>query len=294
MTYSDKLVTLHLISPFNVEPTPDKSLLGRLDRVLRSVGAGERIAVRSRMITAVASTKFKTKSGHPVSLVGLHGKDELLVVGPTWAIERLAAGRQPDDQDGQPTESAAALKLRGILEGEIFWMLQVPRLLDLSVDRILDPSRYYEFADRIKLSLADLISEEYWDRIAQKIPTAELDQKLNPKVAVGMLGLLLRATPEHISNYFASTDPVEFAKSTCREACLALAELDSKAQEGFDNHPVWWAPWLNSKDKNAPIPAVNTQEGLSIRYLAKSANPDTQPRPRQESVHSKWLLLTEA
>ena len=294
MTYSDKLVTLYLISPFNIEPTPDKSLLGRLDRVLRSVGAGERIAVRSRMITAVASTKFKTKLGHPVSLVGLHGKDELLVVGPTWAIERLAAGQQPDDREGLLAENASALKFREILEAEIFWMLQVPRLLNFASNPKDASGRHFDVFSNAKSSIADLISAEYWERIVQKVPHVELDQKLNPEVASGMLGLLLRASTENISNFFISTDPTEFAISRCKEACLALAELDRKAEDGFDNHPIWWSQWLDKKEKGGPPPPATSQEILLTRYLAQSVNLEMQPRPRQESVHTKWLLLTEA
>lgn len=294
MTYSDKLVTLYLISPFNIEPTPDKSLLGRLDRVLRSVGAGERIAVRSRMITAVASTKFKTSSGHPVSLVGLHGKDELLVVGPTWAIERLAAGQQPDDREGIYSENATALKFREILEAEIFWMLQVPRLLNLASNPKASAADHLDVFSIAKSSVDGLISPEDWDRIVQKVLHVELDQKLNQEVASGMLGLLLRASKEDIYNFFISTDPTKFAISRCKEACLALAELNRKAEDGFDNCPVWWAQWLDKKGKGELPPPSTSQEILSTQYLAQSANLETQPRPRQESVHAKWLLLTEA
>ena len=103
----DQLVTLHLPSPFELHPMPDSRLEGRLNNVLRSVGAKKSISVRARMITAVADTKFKTEKGDPVSLVGLHGKDEILAIGPDWAIRRLAEGERPLD----PSEMLAQEKI---------------------------------------------------------------------------------------------------------------------------------------------------------------------------------------
>src|SRR5450759_823580 len=96
MSNENRLVRLHLVAPFHIDPVPDKSVLGRFEKALRSVGATGSISVRARMITAVAPTKFKTISGLPVSLVGLHGKDDLLVLGPTWALERLSRGESPE------------------------------------------------------------------------------------------------------------------------------------------------------------------------------------------------------
>lgn len=92
----DRLVHLELIDLFNITPTPDKSIQGPLARMLKSVGSKGKYAVRARMITAVSNTKYKTLEGEPISLVGLHGKGEMLSVGPAWAIERLAEGMTPD------------------------------------------------------------------------------------------------------------------------------------------------------------------------------------------------------
>lgn len=92
----DRLVHLELIDLFNITPTPDKLFQGPLARMLKSVGSKGKYAVRARMITAVSKTKFKTLDGEPISLVGLHGKGEMLSIGPAWAIERLAEGMLPD------------------------------------------------------------------------------------------------------------------------------------------------------------------------------------------------------
>lgn len=96
----DRLVHLQLIDLFNITPAPDKSVQGPLAKMLKSVGSKGKHAVRARMITAVSNTKFETLDGEPISLVGLHGKGEMLAVGPTWAIERLAEGETPEfDQE---------------------------------------------------------------------------------------------------------------------------------------------------------------------------------------------------
>lgn len=95
----DRLVHLHMVDPFNIDPPPDQSVQGRLARMLKSVGSKGTLAVRARMITSVSNTKFKTIDGKPISMVGLHGKDEVLAVGPTWAIERLGDGDVPEFEE---------------------------------------------------------------------------------------------------------------------------------------------------------------------------------------------------
>lgn len=94
----NNLVKLELVDIMDIDPMPDKAMQGRLARMLKQVGAQGNIAVRARMITSVSNTKFKNRDGHPISLVGLHGKDELLVRGPAWAIEEIGRGRTPDTE----------------------------------------------------------------------------------------------------------------------------------------------------------------------------------------------------
>lgn len=226
--------------------------------------------------------------------MGLHGKDELLVVGPTWAIEWLAAGKQPEERESLFAENATAGKFRDILEAEIFWLLQIPRLLEMQSNHQFNADRYFELLDKTKSLVSELIPSEYWDRIIQKVPITQLNLKPNSDIAGGRLGLLLRASAEHIANFSSAKDATEYAISRCNEAFRALAELESKAKEGFDNHPIWWSQWLAEKERKAPVVRDENFEALSMNYLARRVNADMLPRPRQESVHTKWLRLTEA
>lgn len=88
----DHLVQLQLADLLNTTPPPERSVQGQMARTLKNVGSKKRFAVRARMITLVSDTKYKTLEGWPISLVGLHGKAEILALGPAWAIERLGEG----------------------------------------------------------------------------------------------------------------------------------------------------------------------------------------------------------
>jgi hypothetical protein len=112
----DRLVHLELIDPFNITPIPDKSIQGQLARMLKSVGSKGKYAVRARMITAVSNTKYKTLEGDPISLVGLHGKGEMLSKGPAWAIERLAEGVTPDFDERVSELQGELERYRGLAE----------------------------------------------------------------------------------------------------------------------------------------------------------------------------------
>lgn len=92
----DRLVHLEMVDLFNITPPPDKAVQGALAKTLKIVGSKGKHAVRARMITSVSNTKFTTLDGDPISLVGLHGKGEILAMGPAWAIERLAEGTTPN------------------------------------------------------------------------------------------------------------------------------------------------------------------------------------------------------
>jgi|GEM_PF-6889574 len=96
--FGDTMVRIEIATKdkFDMATLPDQKNPGRLQAMLKSVGSSQVITIRSRMITAVADTKYRTKDGHPISLIGVHGKDELLVVGPTWVFERYAKGVEPD------------------------------------------------------------------------------------------------------------------------------------------------------------------------------------------------------
>ncbi|MEK0276881.1 hypothetical protein WM009_21715, partial [Vibrio vulnificus] len=95
-----EFVTLYLVDvlDFDHEKIPDSQHLngGRFAKSAISAGCSGKIMVRARMITAISNTKFRTKEGAPISLVSLHGKDDVLVLGPPEAIERIASGEEPE------------------------------------------------------------------------------------------------------------------------------------------------------------------------------------------------------
>lgn len=130
MADTSELVQLHLISPSHIEPLPDKTNFGRFDKILRSVGSPRTVYVRPRMITVVSGTKYSTRTGLPVSLVGLHGKDELLVVGPPWALLKLAAGVAPKVQPQEDARARYKEAIRTVVE-EAFWICRVKSLIDI-------------------------------------------------------------------------------------------------------------------------------------------------------------------
>lgn len=112
------------------------------------------ISVRARMISLITSTKFKTTSGQPISLVGLHGKDEILVVGPTWAIARLATGEVPKKVDTPPSIPDLCSRI----ETELLLLKNLPALLSakLNIDQIKDRDEILAAMFRTNLSNVEL------------------------------------------------------------------------------------------------------------------------------------------
>lgn len=287
MKFNDNLVTLHLISTFDVEPPPDKSVLGRLDKVLRAVGANGKVSVRSRMITAVADTKYRTTNGIPVSLVGLHGKDELLVIGPAWAIERLAHGEQPEKKTNQPASVCDhGAMIRDILESEIFWLIQLPRLLACSVGSEIKSAHVSDAIASIISEYSSVLGQDYLERILKKLSPQEIDAKLSKNIAEEMLCILMRADHKLINKFFESNDPNHYSITKCHEACVALANFDDNF---LDDHRIWWAEWTQNPTATR-IAMLLPEKAI---YLATSANPDKKPTQRKESIHLNWLRLTE-
>ena len=103
---------------------------GRFAKSAVSAGCSGKIMVRSRMITAISDTKYRTKSGAPITLVSLHGKDDVLVLGPAEAIERIANGEIPEPytHSGYIDKVKQAIKITAI---EITYIKQLPNLFNL-------------------------------------------------------------------------------------------------------------------------------------------------------------------
>lgn len=123
----NEFLRLFLVQPIDIEPVPDEEHLnGRFIKSAERAGCKGVISVRARMITAIADTKYKTTDGAPMSLIGLHGKDEVLVLGPRWAIERLASGeREPETLEYSGMIRASI----EIAESELAYLRQIPALI---------------------------------------------------------------------------------------------------------------------------------------------------------------------
>ena len=264
MNSPDKLVRLHLVAPIHVEPTPDKAVLGRFERILRGVGATGSIAVRARMITLVAGTKFKTVSGLPVSLVGLQGKDDLLVLGPAWALEILSTGKELKTSENQGSrdqlEDACA-----VVQDEIHFIRLVPNFL------------------------ASLQGS------SPTVPTETFD----PTLAKEMLQAIFRTKWEVVNAYFEQHDPVAFCTEMLSEATQVLATVRKTLEGGVDNYPEWWLQWDKGQvvqgDNHTQADICITKSGRHVTaYPVKGADPSVLLNTRTNSISGRWRELTDA
>jgi hypothetical protein len=238
----------------------DKELVGRFQKALRAVGAAGSVAVRPRMITAVAGTKFKTLSGLPVSLVGLHGKDDLLVLGPAWAIERLGSGQVP------PVPAAAEhadwlLKCRELVATEIECLTLLPQLLEL-VPPSLKP----------------------------------VDFENSPKLAAAseLLQGLLRATVARVHDYFSTKDVNEFVTRTSQEAKAVLEEIEAQIEQGAESYPLWWVGWESEVHGDA-VEVLFTETGRHVTsYPVSGDAPERLRKARNSELRPKLTAFAAA
>lgn len=128
-----EFLTLYLVDvlDFDHNEIPDSEHLngGRFAKSAISAGCSGKIMVRARMITAISNTKFRTKEGAPISLVSLHGKDDVLVLGPPEAIERIACGEEPEPY----THAGYVSKVQNAIDVtqlEISYISQLPDLIN--------------------------------------------------------------------------------------------------------------------------------------------------------------------
>ena len=264
MNSPDKLVRLYLVAPIHVEPTPDKAVLGRFERILRGVGATGSIAVRARMITLIAGTKFKTVSGLPVSLVGLQGKDDLLVLGPPWALELLSAGKAlKTPVDGGPRDFL--LDARTVVQEEIDFVKQVP----------------------------DFLASLQGSSSATQIEICD------PSFAKEMLQAIFRTKIEVVTAYFEHHEPVAFSSEMVSEARQVLAAIDQRLEGGVDNYYAWWLQWDKGQEVQGEDPSETkiciTKSGRHVTvYPVKGSNVGVSQKPRTKSLTGKWRELTNA
>ena len=109
-----------------------------------------------------------------------------------------------------------------------------------------------------------------------------------------MLGVLLRARVDLIAEYFEKNSVIDYVIAKCQKACAALIDLDKRANISLDDHPIWWKSWIKNGDASSAATSADIAAPEPCVYLAASINPETKPIQRKESVHAKWLQLTEA
>lgn len=283
------LVKLHLISPSHVQPLPDKENFGRFDKVLRSVGSPRTVHVRPRMITVVSDTKYRTTSGFPVSLIGLHGKDELLVVGPDWALLRLAAGNTPKNDVYDNAQTQYRNALRSIVE-EAFWLCRVPGLLALATGTSWQgtvpggPDVERDVADR-------LLTDPSWRQMRQDVAERDDSHEFMQVAATELLKAMFRSPIEGIQQYFAGRDLGAFVRTHVEECNAKHLQMSIEAEQQADVHTMWWAEWEESATRQRVGPDFLTASGRNILGYPTKPEALNSERPRSYSMHKKWQAI---
>lgn len=128
----NEFLKLHLIEHLDFDPIPELDIqAGRFVKNAKDAGCPGQFSVRKRMITAIAETKFKTIDGAPVSLIGLHGKDDMLVAGPAYAIERLASGEELPELNSA-AENKSIKAAQELAKSEISYLNSLEEVMSLA------------------------------------------------------------------------------------------------------------------------------------------------------------------
>lgn len=292
---NDELVTLHLVVPMNIEPPPEKVVLGRFDKVLRSVGAPQVVKVRPRMITAVAQTKYKTRSGLPVSVVGLHGKDELLVVGPAWAIERLANGKTSPELTVPRSHLEVLEAARHFAIAEIYWLALLPDLLALCGATEPKAEKFLISDEMVLRSAGENPSfkrDPEWDSFNREIASAP---PCGRDLAIKLMRAMFRCSERCLVDYFKAYDVMAFAGEHIAETGAHYQRIVHMIADEGDPHPAWWIQW---ESKTAAQEIDNrdyfcTLSGRNISAYIVSENFEKLniATPRSYDMHERWKEL---
>lgn len=288
------LIQLHLISPAHVEPPPDVSN-SRFAKVLRSVGASSAVHVRPRMITVVADTKYKTRSGMPVTLVGLHGKDELLVVGPDWAILRLANGEAPKTTGGRDISSEYEDALAYVVE-EIYWLKRLGTLLKIAQGR---GASFSEPAPLIPVTEEKDQIEKHpaWQRMADSVARYIHNPLTDKIIAEGMLQGMFGRLAQTCISQLSGIDLDAFIEKAVSDCIVKFLEFSEKLDCIYDVHPFWWAEWSPderiNQESQSPNFVTSAGRNISKYHFGELPEPD-EAKPRRYSMYARWNKLLQA
>lgn len=288
---ANSLVSLPLASQISLDPIPDRKLFGRFTNLLKGVGADGDVLIRPRMITIISSTHFKTIGGLPVSLVGLHGKDEVLVVGPKWALARLAAGDLPKDTDLVEAE-ASVPRIKSYAVEQLYWFTRLPELVSAangSLDERLETSTVENELPEV---FKRLRKDSDWNRVSAE--ALAFASELNRSNAREMLqGLLLQSVDDFLK-LWNEKDWLQtiFAIVKRREAHIAM--LREKCQDPYQK---WWLGYDDIPEEETTNIHSETNyrldgEGIDVGlYPEFRPAKESQARGRGKSIHSRWLKL---
>lgn len=284
------LVSIPLASQISLDPIPDRKLFGRFTNLLRGVGADGDVLIRPRMITIISSTHFKTIGGLPVSLVGLHGKDEVLVVGPKWALARLADGYVPRKGD-YPGNGAKAHKVKSFAIEQLYWFTRLPELIAAAMGALGQRLGKTPVEDGLPDVFSRLANDSDWVRVSAEAIASE--SNLNQINAREMLQGLLSQSVEDTLSLWETMDwyPIIFDIVKRREAHITA--LREKYQEtyqlwwlGYDDIPVEDVTSTSRGETNYRLDGEGVDVGTFPEFCAVS---DCVVRVRTTSVHSRWI-----
>ena len=252
----DTLVGIYVVAIQHLDPSPPTALSGRFVKVLQNAKAKGRIAVRARMITAVAQTQYQTRNGLPVSLIGLHGKDELLVVGPAWALERIGAGEYPSTKN-----QTAVIDNITLVKDEIAMLEKLPALLGVACEK-----------RRQALNSGD------WP-LEGELP-----------FAIDALCAFFRTSKiDHILDFFEENDLAKFIAGAQKEALDVLASVQSDWPELDLLYPKWWADWEPASNERRDRLITSSGRHVTAYPVAGKIDQESMLKDRKSNRLKKFL-----
>lgn len=290
----EALVSLPIASQLNIDPIPDRKLFGRFSNLLKSVGATEDVFVRSRMITIISSTHFKTLGGSPVSLVGLHGKDEVLVVGPTWALHRLATGDVPKRSGTTSAEQAISIA-KSFSAEQLFWFTRIYELVAAARGVPHQQLENCRLKNEQPGIFEKLEKDDDWNRVDAEVITRE--SELNQANACDMLqGLLMRS----MDDVLAIWDSNDWCETIVRIVQRRESHLTSLREVERDPYNRWWLGYDDIPEEDAANTALCKSnyrldgEGIDVSLYPEFRRTDEYQlaRVRTSSIHQRWLKLS--
>jgi hypothetical protein len=245
------------------------------------------------MITIISNTHFKTVGGLPVSLVGLQGKDEVLVVGPKWALARLADGDVPKKKGIYDGSGTKAHKVKSFAVEELYWFTRLPELVAAAKGVLGQRLGKNAIEDALPDVFGRLEKDSDWVRVRAEAVASE--SNLNQINASEILQGLLSQKTEDALSLWDTKDwlPTIFGIVKRREAHItALREIH------LENYQMWWLGY----DDIPPEDVTSTDfsetnhrldgEGIDVgTYPEFHALSDCVVRVRATSVHSRWIKL---